>query len=113
MEFHSYKNEILAVLKLCKKEFCEGVGTLVVAEAQNLTPVDTGNLRRSETYEVMPDNEGVYVGAGEEAPYALIIEKGFSNHKAQPFLEPGAMNAIPKIINVAEQAYRDHLGGDN
>lgn len=112
MAYHSYKNEVLAVLKLCKKEFCEQVGVLAVAEAQNLTPVDTGNLRRSEVYEVMPNNEGVYVGASEEAPYALTIEKGLSNHKAQPFLEPGALNAIPKILNVVEQIYHDKLGGE-
>ena len=65
MDFKSNKTAVLAVLKLCKKEFCEGVGALVVAEAQNLTVVDTGNLKRSEVYEVMPDNAGVNVGANE------------------------------------------------
>lgn len=113
MEFKSYKNQVLAAMKLCRKEFAEGVGTLVVAEAQSLTPVDTGNLRRSEVYEVMPDNQGVYVGVTPDAPYALTIEKGLSNHKKQPFLEPGAMQAIPKIINVAEQVYRNKFGGDS
>jgi len=111
MEFKSNKNAVLAAMKLCKKEFCEGVGALVVAEAQALTVVDTGNLRRSEVYEVMPGNAGVNVGANESAPYALTIEKGLSGHKAQPFLEPGAMSSIPKIINVAESLYRSKLGG--
>lgn len=111
MEFKSNKAAVLLAMKLCKKEFCEGVGTLVVEEAQARTKVDTGNLRRSEVYEVMPGNEGVYVGANESAPYALTIEKGLSGHKAQPFLEPGAMSAIPKIINVAEALYRSKLGG--
>lgn len=111
MEYKSYKSAVLAAMKLCKREFCEGVGTLVVAEAQRLTPVDTGNLRRSEVYEVMSGNEGVYVGANESAPYALTIEKGLSGHKAQPFLEPGAMASIPKIVNVAEALYRSKLGG--
>ena len=111
MEFKSYKNQVMAAMKLCKKEFAEGVGTLVIAEAQSLTPVDTGNLRRSEVFEVMPDNEGVYVGVTPDAPYGLTIEKGLSGHKAQPYLEPGAMNSIPKIINVAEQVYRNTFGG--
>jgi hypothetical protein len=111
VEYKSYRNEVLAVLKLCKKEFCEGVGTLVVAEAQARTKVDTGNLKRSEVYEVMPNNEGVNVGVNESAPYALTIEKGLSGHKAQPFLEPGAMASIPKIINVAENIYKSKLGG--
>jgi hypothetical protein len=101
----------MAAMKLCKKDFCVGVGTLVVAEAQARTKVDTGNLKRSEVYEVMPGNEGVYVGVNESAPYALTIEKGLSGHKAQPFLEPGAMASIPKIINVAEGLYKSKLGG--
>jgi len=111
LEFRSNKAAVLAAMKLCKKEFCEGVGTLVVTEAQAKTKVDTGNLRRSEVYEVMPGNEGVYVGVTEAAPYALTIEKGLSGHKAQPFLEPGAMASIPKIVNVAERLYRSKLGG--
>lgn len=111
MEFRSNKAAVLAAMKLCKKEFCEGVGTLVVAEAQSRTKVDTGNLRRSEVYEVMPGNAGVVVGVTPAAPYALTIEKGLSGHKAQPFLEPGAMASIPKIINAAESLYRSKMGG--
>lgn len=113
MEFKSYKNQVLAAMLLCKKEFCEGVGTLVVAESQSLTPVLTGNLRRSEVFEVMPNNDGVWVGVTPDAPYALAVEKGDSRHKAQPYLEPGAMNSLDKITNVAEQVYRDYLGGGN
>lgn len=111
MAYTSYRREVLEALKTCKKEFCEGVGTLVVAEAQAIVVVDTGNLRRSLVYEVMPGNVGVNVGANEGAPYALTIEKGLSNHKAQPFLEPGAMASIPKIVNVAEALYQSKLGG--
>lgn len=98
-------------MKLCKKEFCEKVGTLAVAEVQPLVPVDTGNLRRSIVSENMSNNEGIYIGATADAPYALTIEKGLSNHKAQPFLEPGVLSAIPKIVNVAESLYRSKLGG--
>lgn len=112
MEFKSYKDQVLEAMKLCKKEFCEGVGTLVVAEAQSITPVDTGNLRRSEVYEVMPNNEGVYIGVTPNAPHGLYVEKGTSTQKAQPYLEPGATNSVPKIVKVAEQIYRDKLGGD-
>ncbi len=111
MEFKSNKAAVIEAMKQCKKEFCEGVGTLVIAEAQARTVVDTGNLRRSEVYEVMPNNEGVHVGVTEEAPYGLTIEKGLAGHKAQPFLEPAAMDSIPKIVKVAEQVYRDKMGG--
>ena len=111
MEYKSYKNAVLSAMQLCKKEFCVGVGTLIVAEVQPLVPVDTGNLRRSIVSENMPSDEGVYIGANENAKYALTIEKGLSGHKAQPFLEPGAMNSIPKIINVAEMIFKSKLGG--
>ena len=111
MNFKSNKTAVLAAMKLCKKEFCASVGTLAVAEVQPLVPVDTGNLRRSIVSENMSNNEGIYVGATADAPYALTIEKGLSGHKAQPFLEPGALSAIPKIVNVAERLYRSKLGG--
>jgi len=113
LAYRSYKDQVLATLKLCKKEFCESVGALGVAEAQNLTPVLSGNLRRSEVYEVMPNNEGVYIGVTPNAPYAVDVEKGNSKQTAQPYLEPGITNAIPKIVDVAEQIYRDKLGGDS
>ena len=111
MQFISYKDKVMAAMRLCKREFCESVGTLAVAEVQPLVPVDTGNLRRSIVSENMSNNKGIYIGATADAPYALTIEKGLAGHRANPYLEPGAMNAIPKIINVAEALYRSKLGG--
>ena len=116
IEYKSFRVEVMASMKNCKKEFCEGVGVLAVSEIQPITPINKlmvatrGNLKKSITFEVIPGNLGVNVGANESAPYALTIEKGLNNHKAQPFLEPGAMNAIPKIINVAERVYKQ-MGG--
>jgi len=112
MQYTSHKAAVMAAMKLCKHEFCDGVGVLAVANAQNLTKVDTGNLKRSETYEVIPGDAGVIIGVTAAAPYGLTIEKGLAGHKAQPFLEPGALQSIPQIINVAERLYRSHLGGD-
>jgi hypothetical protein len=57
----------------------------------------------------MPDNAGVTVGVTPAAPYGLYVEKGMGQ-KAQPFLEPGAMNAIPKITDVAIRVYKQ-MGG--
>ena len=113
MGFTSYKDQVLSAMKLCKREFAESVGALGVAEAQNLTPVLSGNLRRSEVYEVMPNDKGVYIGVTPNAPYAVDVEKGNSKQTAQPYLEPGIMNSIPKIIDIAEQIYRSRLGSDS
>ena len=118
MEFKSYKNQVLAAMKDCKHEFCQGIGTLTVAEVQSITPVGVytggkvgGNLKKSIVAEVIPGDLGINIGANETAPYAETIEKGLNNHKAQPYLEPGSMNAIPKITNVAKQIYKRKMGG--
>jgi len=111
MAYKSYVNDVKRVLNANKKEFCEKVGVLCVAEAQSLTPVLTGNLKKSIVSEVMEANKGIYIGVTPDAPYGIMVEKGTSKQTAQPFLEPGAMNSIPKIINVAESLYRSKLGG--
>lgn len=117
MEFKSYKAEVLAAMELCKHEFCEGVGTLVVAEAQSIVPVGVypdphaGNLKKSIVSEILPNDEGIAVGVTPDAPYGLVIEKGLANHKAQPYLEPAANNSISKIVNVAERVYKQKMGG--
>lgn len=111
MEFKSYKNQVLAAMKNCKKEFCQGIGTLAVGEAQDLAPELTGNLKKSIVSEVIDGDKGINIGVTPNAKYGLTIEKGLNNHTARPFLEPGSMNSIPKIINVAEQIYKRKIGG--
>ena len=59
----------------------------------------------------MPEDKGVEIGVTVAAPYGLWVEKGSSRQKANPYLEPGTLNAIPKIVNVAESIYRSRLGG--
>lgn len=110
MNYKSNKNAVLLAMTLCKKEFCDGVGTLVVAESKSLTPVLTGNLKKSIVSETMDNNKGVYIGVNESAPYGIMVEKGTSRQKAQPYLEPGAMNTIPKIVKVANQIYKTRMG---
>jgi len=112
LSYKSNKNAVLFALKVAKHELCEGIGTLAVAESQSLTPVLTGNLKKSITSEVMPKDEGVYIGVTPEAKYGIYVEKGSSKQSAQPYLEPGTMNAIPKITKIAEQIYKNKMGGE-
>ena len=105
MSYTSHLNDVLKVMKDNKKEFCKKVGVLAVSEVQSVTPVLSSNLKRSIVSEVMPSNKGVYVGANANAPYAIFVEKGTSKQRAQPYLEKGVTNAIPKIIDVAEDLY--------
>lgn len=110
MEYKSDIKKAIKMMEACKFEFAQGVGALAVAEVQPLVPVLSGTLEKSITYDLMPNNDGVNVGVNLSAPYGLYVEKGMGQ-KAQPFLEPGAMNAIPKIINVAERIYKQKMGG--
>jgi len=105
MSYTSNLSDVLKVMKDNKKEFCKKVGVLAVSEVQSVTPVLSSNLKRSIVSEVMPSNKGVYVGANVNAPYAIFVEKGTSKQQAQPYLEKGVTNAIPKIIDVAEDLY--------
>jgi HK97 gp10 family phage protein len=110
--YKSYKNDILKALDKAKKDICNDIGTFVIAEAQTRTTVLTGNLRRSEFFEVMDNNEGVNVGVTPDAPYAIFVEKGTSTQHAQPFLEPAVMDNINKLEEIAGQSIKVHMDGD-
>lgn len=105
--FKSYLSEVINAVDEAKKDACEKVGTYVIAEAQMRTPVKTGNLRRSETYEVMENNEGVRVGA--EAEYGKFVELGSSKQKAQPFLTPAVEDNIPTIEAIIDKVFSEKL----
>ncbi len=111
MSYVSYKTKVMAMMKLCKHEFCVGVGTLAVAEVQSITPVLTGNLKKCIASDVISGDKGVYIGVTPEAPYGLYVDQGSSKQKAQHFLMNGATNAIPKIVNVATKIYTQKMGG--
>lgn len=110
MKYTSYMPEVKSKMKLCKKEFLGAVGVWIVAEVQSLVPVLTGNLKRSIVFDVHSDNGGVDIGAKADAEYAAYVEKGTSKQKAQPYLEPGAMNTIPHLESIAQKYYQK-LGG--
>jgi hypothetical protein len=118
MEYKSNLPQVIAAMKLCRREFCQGVGAMVVETVQGITPIGVkpdphpGNLKRSVTYEVMSGDEGVTVGVTDDAKYALTVEKGLHGQRAQPYLEPGAMASLPKITGVAEGIYMSKLGGE-
>lgn len=115
----AYKSNLTAVmyaLHVAKHEFCGGVGTLVKAEVQSVTPVGKttsthtgGNLKKCIDTDIMENDAGIYVGVTPEAKYGLYVDQGSSKQPAQHFLENGANNAIPKIVNVATKVYKSRL----
>ena len=66
----------------------EKVGLVCEGYAQQLCPVDTGNLRASITHAVSPGEKAAYIGTNVE--YAPYVELGTSKMQAQPFLRPAA-----------------------
>jgi len=101
----------------CRREFCQGIGVLAVAEVQSITPVGVytngkvgGNLKKCIVSDVIPGDKGIYIGVTPEAPYGKWVDQGSSKQKAQHFLLNGSNNGIPKIIKVAEKLYKTKLG---
>ncbi|MBU5485964.1 HK97 gp10 family phage protein [Clostridium sp. MSJ-11] len=77
----------------------EEIGKLVTAESQMNTPVDTGNLRRSQGYKVNKDR----VEIGSNIDYASFVHEGTSKQKAQPFLKDAVMENIEEIREIAKE----------
>lgn len=102
--------EVKAALKECKKDICNEWGTTLVAEYQNRTPVESGNMKKSETFEVMPNEEGIYIGVTPEADYAEWVENGSSRQPAQHILD-GTINDSNGIVqSIAERIILSKIG---
>lgn len=112
MSYISYVNKVKQALNKSKKDICNEIGTFVTAEAQNRATVLTGNMRRSTTFDVHDDNNGVDIGTTMDAPYAPYVEKGTSKQAAQPFLEPAVMDNISKFEEIAKQKISLNMGGE-
>jgi len=67
----------------------------ILVQMKQMTPVDTGRLRASETVQATP---GRYVVGPVGVPYAVYVEFGTSRMRAQPYVRP------------AVQKYLDELG---
>ncbi|ERI90991.1 phage protein, HK97 gp10 family [Clostridiales bacterium oral taxon 876 str. F0540] len=112
MGYKSYKNEVISKLKDAEKQVLDTIGTFIIAEAQLRTTVDTGNLRRSETFETDIGEKKVTVGVTPEAPYGIYVEKGTSKQKAQPFLEPAVMDNLSKLEQIAGEKISVNMDGE-
>lgn len=69
-------------------------GLIVSNQAKIFSPVDTGRLRSSLTYEVEGDT--VYIGTNVK--YGVYQELGTRRMQAQPFLVPGINAARPALV---------------
>lgn len=81
----------------------ERIGQQAEGYAQDLCPVDTGNLRNSITHTT--DDTAAYIGTNVE--YAPYVELDTRRAAAQPFLKPAATDHAGTYANIV----KDELGG--
>lgn len=75
VEFDDNSEEVLEALKNAVNRGLKACGETAVRYAQDLVPVDTGNLRNHIAYDV--DGDDCYVGVTHmEIPYGIYIEFG-------------------------------------
>lgn len=72
----------------------------VAADARQLAPVDTGNLRGS----IGVDVGGTTVTVGPEANYGIFVERGTWKTAPQPFLTPAAERREPALLEALAEA---------
>lgn len=128
VEFTDNSGEVLAALENAVKRGLMACGETAVGYAQELVPVDTGNLRGSISYAV--DGDDCYIGTNVE--YAPYIEFGTGIHaesggrqtpwvfqdsdgdwhmtngyKPHPFLRPAASNHGDEYRSILEDSLRN------
>ena len=69
-------------------------GRAMLAESQDLVPVDTGNLRDSLTL----DEDGGSATVSTDVPYALAVEFGSARQAAQPYMRPAAQAGLDAAL---------------
>ncbi|WP_195839109.1 HK97-gp10 family putative phage morphogenesis protein [Anaerosalibacter bizertensis] len=104
--FKDNSKEVKKALENAINNSLEDIGKVGMAESQLRTPVDTGKLRRSQTYQVDNKNKHVDIGVTQEAPYGVFVELGTSRQQSQPFLRDGIMNNIDKFQNIIDKHLR-------
>jgi len=69
------------------EQFVEDVAKDMAITAKRIVPVDTGKLQQSIT--VVKEDDLTHL-IGTNVDYALFVEDGTQNQKAQPYLKPAA-----------------------
>lgn len=71
----------------------------LVAVAQTIVPVDTGNLKNS----IGVDVNGLEFEAGPTADYGWYVEGGTSRMHAEPYMGPAADRVLPQVEDALAQ----------
>lgn len=70
--FKDNSKEVKKALENAINSSLEDIGKIGMAESQLRTPVDTGKLRRSQTYQANKKEKYVDIGVTKEADYGML-----------------------------------------
>lgn len=115
VDFKSNKAKVLARSEKAARAALNIIGDQVVGWAQDLAPVDTGNLKSSLTHEAESNNVEIVGASNSKAPikdvnYAIYVELGTPRMHAQPFLRPAIEGNLSAIRQIIEDTFSDAFG---
>lgn len=99
--FKSNKKAVLQELSLSIDSALLAAGQAWDGYTKDLTPVRTGNLRKS--WQIRVNKEKKYVELGSQVKYSKFVELGSVHNKPQHMLRDGLMNNIKEIKGVMEK----------
>ncbi len=101
IKYESYKDKANKAIEEGVTRALEAVGSFVVGETTERSPVKTGHLKGSYDYKTHPEEKMVQIGTPVD--YAIFVEKGTYKMDAQPHLTPAVEDNIPRIISLVKE----------
>ena len=103
--FNDYSADVLNEFHDAVLRALERIGMQAEGYANDLCPVDTGNLRNSISHKVDDKEKAVYIGTNVE--YAPYVELGTHRQAAQPYLKPAAADHQKTYRNIVEDEMKN------
>ena len=85
-------------------EAIEDANKVIEKNTKNITPVDTGKLKKSIESKVKEEEEEVIGTIGTKVDYGLFVEIGTRKKAAKPFLRPGLAKSSSRILKIIKDA---------
>ena len=112
VEFKSNRAAVESLMKKTVRSALNTIGDQAVGWAQDLAPVDTGNLKSSLDHQAESNDTEIVGASNGKAPYkdveyAKFVELGTHKMHAQPFLRPAIEGNLKTIRQIVEDTFAD------
>lgn len=97
IEVHLKDKEVLSQINQLIEQKLKEACVLVMDDAKQNCPVDTGRLQGSITYDMVSDHEGI---VGSNVEYAPYVEAGTYKMQGRHFLQDAGDSNRQKIIEL-------------